>query len=518
MSDNATIKLGLNTSAVTTGLAAVKSQFAELKTFGAAQIAGSFGAVGLAAGLTAGLASVIDEAGKINDIAERFGILPEELQRIGNVASQSGGSLESVGAALNKLALNQEKARSGSEEHRAALADLNIEAAEFINLSPEDAFYRVANAVAETKDRGKAYSAVVALMGKSSGELFTTLELGAQKIREAGDAMGIFSNSTTRGLDNVGDGFGKFKHRLFTDFAPAALFVINLARTVYQALNTIGQALAVPLFDKTKDWKSALADVANEFNRQMDDIWEPKAPEQKPRVDHDLENDTGKEEARKGRLQSLAERLADFQQKALLDQLSGEEKINELMRQRQELIAKAFAESDSEKQIAGQIRVLELDKEIREARERADEQAGRDAEQLANKQQGLRDKQFRNYLATADDAEKKRALEAKRAQLVERAKKESDQSKRADIGGDVLDIDSQLAALRQKKGETKTEHRGEIVASRLTKIGLGSGAYMARTRDPAEKSARSLEKIERTGDRHTQLLERIAEKQSTWSP
>lgn len=222
MSDQVKIKVGVEQSAVKTGLAHIKAQFRALKSFAGGMIAAVLSPVALAAAAVAGVVGTVfaafNKAGQLADMSAQFGISAEALQRVGNVAEQSGVSLESLGGALNKLALNQEKVRNGDEAMAKSLADLGINAQEFINLSPEDAFYKMSDAVAGAEDRGKAYSAVVGLMGKSAGALFGTMSLGSEAIQAQGDAIGVMTDQTVANLDKTADKLDELKNR-FLAFA-----------------------------------------------------------------------------------------------------------------------------------------------------------------------------------------------------------------------------------------------------------------------------------------------------------
>lgn len=544
MADNATIKLGLNTSAVSTGLAAVKGQFAELKSFGAAQLAGTFGAAALAAGV----GGLIEKGGQINDLAERFGLTAEALQRIGNAAAQNGSSLESAGAAMNKLALAQEKVREGDAAASGALQKLGIEAADFVNLSVEDAFFRIADATASAEDRQSAYASVVALMGKSSGELFTTLELGSAAIRDLGESVGVMSDETIAALDEMGDAIDQARGK-FTAGA-GSVFV-----SLVQLTEFAGRLASIPFGGSIDNERLAqlkelsrqyveLTEAAQRANAAGNERAETSALEArlrieeqiaelkgerraKPALDRDLEegSDGKAREQQAAKLEALQERLAAAKAAEAADQLTGEARINALLAQRAELARAVAAASDPAQQIEAQLKVIEADKKIRDARERADadaerarETAARAAEQLAAKQQGLRDQQFSNFLAGEDDPGKINALEAKRAQLLAQARAESDQLKRADLGGEVLDVDAQLAALRRKPDAAReSAPQRELVADRLTRIGLGGGA-LVRTRDPQEAAAQSLAKLEDRSRQQLEVLKRIEGKDPTWSP
>jgi hypothetical protein len=217
MSDNLTIKVGLKASPVATGLAALRGQLGGFKTAAVDSFKSMVSPVTLVAAATAGVGFAFDamiaKAGKLTDMSAKFGITGESLQRIGNAASLNGVELEAVGGTLNKIVLSIEKVRKGDEKAAESLDDLGISTAEFIDLEPDQAFLRIADAVKTAEDRGRAYAAVIQLAGRSSGDLFSTLEMGSAEIRRVSEEMGILSEANRATLDDVGDSLDSLKNK-----------------------------------------------------------------------------------------------------------------------------------------------------------------------------------------------------------------------------------------------------------------------------------------------------------------
>lgn len=158
--------------------------------------------------------SAIEMADRLGDLADRSGSTSVALQTIANTASLSGGSLENVGAALSKLTLNAQNAAEGSKPLTAAFTRLGITSADLKSLSPDDLFYKIADAVKSSSDRGRTYADVIDVMGRSSAELFNTLEQGGAEIRKTGEAMGVFGDETVRALKEAKDALGTFQNQL----------------------------------------------------------------------------------------------------------------------------------------------------------------------------------------------------------------------------------------------------------------------------------------------------------------
>ena len=111
-----------------------------------------------------------------------------------------------------------------------ALETLGLKAEDFINLAPHEAFYAVADAM----DRGAAYKTVIDLMGRSSAELITTMEMG--------DGVGVFSDEAIAALDDAGDAFDKMKGNLEVFGAKSFLIFNKLAKSLGAYLVLAGKA------------------------------------------------------------------------------------------------------------------------------------------------------------------------------------------------------------------------------------------------------------------------------------
>jgi hypothetical protein len=446
---------------VKTGLNQVRHQFDELKGELVGKMAGIFGA----AGFLEGIASVVEKGSQITDLGERFGIASEGLQRIGNVAKQNGSDLEAVAAGMNKLVIAQDKVRQGDEAASKSLKALGIDAKEFINLDAEAAFYRIADGVKNAEDRTAAYAAVIALMGRSSGGLVTTLEMGGDAIKALGDSMGVMSKATTDKLDDIGDAYDKLKTKLVNNFAPAIVGAINLIRSAYNTFEHLGETLGDAMFNGGAN-KDA---IAEDFRKQQDEIWNPKPREKKeggPRDLEETEKAASEREASAGKLQQLEEKLAALQQDIVNDGIEGETKINSLIAERAGVLSKInYVQKDAaQSNLEAEIKATELERKIYAERKKADEEHERLAAQQAKLEGKIQDDQ------------------------------------------DALDEDGPKRAA------------GKTIADSATRSGLGANAMYVRAGDSGERSAKSLGKIEKDMAESKAALEVIKQKQALWNP
>ena len=452
------ILVGLGTNSVTTGLARLRGQFRSFREGVNSEFGiGQFLAVGA---VTAGFKSLLDSAGQLADLSARFGVGAEGLQRIGNAAAQDGVELEGVAGALNKVVVAQSKARDGDAETTKSLDELGISAAAFINLSPEEAFYAIADGVAASNDPMRAYTATLDLLGKGAGALIPTLQKGGAEIRAIGDDAGVMSERTVALLDEIGDRFGVM-------FNQAKVAGADFVGWLYNSVKTAGAALGALALSVKEIFGGESLGSAKAFSETFDEIWHPKedTESKKTKKTFDIENAEKKVEGAK-ELQSLYDRLDEQKRKSALEVMSAESRINELVKQRAELYAKAGGEADAKKQAEMWLKAGEIEKELMAERERVAKEQERLLEEKERREQELADKK-----AKEDEA-------------------------------------------AGKKPEM------EAIASSLTKIGGGGVAFLARKDPDVARTAKGVEKTAAATEKAVKKLDEIKNKinESRWNP
>lgn len=286
------IIVSLVTSAVTTGLGKLRNQFRNLRK----DLNSELGSWFAFAGLTAGLKSVIDKADNIQDLADKFGVGAEALQRYGNAASTAGGSMEDVAMGMNKLLINQQKALEGDQKMLDSFEDLKISATDLQTLGLEELFDRVANGVATATDRNVAYSAVVNTLGKSAHNLFATFEMGSDQIRQVGDDMGIMSDKTVASLDNVADSLKKLKGEISAFVGTSLTTLANEWKKVVSDITFGTQMLAEMTLHPTqagsifKEFRKAAKDMREDIDKGTE-LGQEKAERRRAMDADDLETE-----------------------------------------------------------------------------------------------------------------------------------------------------------------------------------------------------------------------------------
>jgi len=177
----------------------------QMKGFGA-----SIGRIGkmMAGAFTVGALAnmgkkVLDLAGNLTDLQQRTGVSTTALQKWGLAFEQSGVSLDTVVKASGELAT---RLVSGDKGAVGALNKLGLSVAALKNMSPEDQFNTVADAVGNIQHKGEQLYASKTLFGKSGLELLQGLDGKLLETIGSFERMGvILSEDVIKNADNFGD-------------------------------------------------------------------------------------------------------------------------------------------------------------------------------------------------------------------------------------------------------------------------------------------------------------------------
>lgn len=396
MASEVKVKVGLESGALASGLTKVRAQFSEFR----AGLNSSFGSLIAIGVIEQGLQRLVEKGSLITDLADRFGISTEALQRFGNVAEQDGSSLEGVAKALNKLTISRENAQRGLKETTDSFTSLGISLQQVKDSTPDQLFLLIADATKNASDQGTAYANVVKLMGRSAGDLFITLQRGSAEINQVGGSIGVLADETVRNLDQIGDELAVFKNRILVFGGALLTFFAKITgsigesfgtalNTAERSIETLGKALKLAsrgqfieagksFFEGTKGNLDATLREVAQVRKSVGDAFKDvgkeafgvgtgsgrksNAPVARRSVPEDRETDAEKSKLEK--LQNLREKLADIQRTAANEQLDAEAKINALIAQRAALLKSAAGEKDAEKKLEIEIKAAELGKEI----------------------------------------------------------------------------------------------------------------------------------------------------------
>lgn len=107
-------------------------------------------------------------ADQIKDTADALDITVASLMRMRTAFQNAGGEADNLGNLMNKLVINQDKAREGADNVRDAFTRLGISGKEVENLGTDELFARVARELANIEDPAKRNAIAFELLGKAA--------------------------------------------------------------------------------------------------------------------------------------------------------------------------------------------------------------------------------------------------------------------------------------------------------------------------------------------------------------
>lgn len=518
MSNSLSILVGVSTSAVKTGLAGIRSQFAQLRK----DINSEFSNKLVGGGLLYSLYEIVKKGQEIANISDRFGVMATSIQEITNAAEPHGATMLDVAQALNKTAIAQDKVKHGGAELRKALDDLKIDYNQFIAMNPHEAFMLVADAVKNAEDKTLAYGAVVEIMGRKAGALFPVLEMGSEAIKQQGQAAGVMSEEVIEAMQRLGQEMTNMKNGLMSWGASVLDFMTRGVKSVIilaegtilyvtQVLAGVGKIVMDGLTGHAKSYKQVMQELRDTFSTEavvkgteetLREVLYPKTKKADSQPKRDLE-DTEAELRKKKEIEETRDRMLERWEEMHARELEGEEKINELIKNRDRLARQAEGESDELKKLHILEKAMHLEEEIIDARKRAAKQAEQEAEHIAKKKEHLDDKLFRNELEKMkSNREKLEALDQRKAKKTQEMETEKSESKRLDIASEIADLDREMDNLRRKAPS--------IAVSHIQKIGGGGVAHLSGVDDAIKTTAKEASAMRKTLESHGQTLHEIA--------
>ncbi len=193
----------------------------------------------------------IDSTAKL---AQQLGVTTESLQQLRFAADLTGASAKSLDAGLATMSKRLgEVARSGSGAAAPALDDLQLNVQKLVQMSPDQAFIAIAEAMAKIEEPAKRNAIAANLFSKANQGLLNTLALGKEGLKAAAaeaDALGIsFSAAAAGGVERANDAITAAKRAI-------SALTQNLTITLAPALEAGAKKLAT--------WAKVLQNVSQE--------------------------------------------------------------------------------------------------------------------------------------------------------------------------------------------------------------------------------------------------------------
>jgi hypothetical protein len=224
--------------------------------------------------LISGFERSISQGAKIGELASRFGVSAEALQKIGNAANQSGASLEDVASAMNKLAKNAGSAIGGNEKLQQTFQEIGVSVDDLAKMTPEDLFMKLSRAVHDGSLGSRDFAVAMELAGKNAGVLMETLRGGPEEIDRISGSMGVFSDDTVKSLKDAEDAMKRFDHMVMIAFGNIASYAVPALETFEKVAERLGFLMA-----SAGAFFSGDVEASKLIDRAADEAWKAKKKE-----------------------------------------------------------------------------------------------------------------------------------------------------------------------------------------------------------------------------------------------
>lgn len=164
--------------------------------------------------------------------ADKLGIATEALAGLRLAAEESGVASNTLDMALQRMVRRVAEAAQGTGEAQSALKELGLNAKTLANLSPDEQFRRIAEAMNRVGSQADKVRLAFKLFDSEGVALVNTLKLGRAGLDEAAQAaqdLGIaIDRETAAGVERAIDAFNRFKSAVAGIFRQVAITIAPL--------------------------------------------------------------------------------------------------------------------------------------------------------------------------------------------------------------------------------------------------------------------------------------------------
>lgn len=234
---------------------------------------------GMGAAVTAGGAALYGMATKaanatdrIDKMSQKFGMSREGFQEWDFILSQSGTSIDSMGAGMKSLINNLDGLGSGATGATDKFGRLGLSFEDFQGLNAEQSFEKVVVALQQVEDETERAALANQLLGRSGMELMPLLNAGAGSIdemKEAARELGLVMGDEaidagvafTDMMDQLKRSFGTVATEVGVALMPA---LVSFGEFVIAKMPEIKQVMSV-VFGVIEKVVTAVVNVFNEY-------------------------------------------------------------------------------------------------------------------------------------------------------------------------------------------------------------------------------------------------------------
>jgi len=192
----------------------------------------------------------LDTLGKLSDAMQ---VSPDFLQGLDLAATQTGSSFATAQKALGKFVRSIGEAKSGTGEGIQGLEILGVQLKDIENLSTEDQFFKIANAIKNMEDPSLKAAAAAKLFGRSGQDLINLFNQGEVGLRSFIAAQKELSGGISRddiaqveaandAIDKMGRAWDGIFQQLTILLAPAVKAIADIITKGIQIVKRFAKA------------------------------------------------------------------------------------------------------------------------------------------------------------------------------------------------------------------------------------------------------------------------------------
>ena len=197
----------------------------------------------IVAAAAASVAAFAKIAGDFSDIAAQTGLTVELMSELETALKDAGSSVEEFSKSVVKMRRFISEAADGSKGAAEALGKLGLSASDLINLSADDQFLKIADALSKVKNPTDRLALAMELFGKSAYKMLPVLEAGGagiEEFRRKAREMGFSLSGETA---DAADALGTQIEILQDQFGRIAVAIGEALLPVAQAFVAVMQGL-----------------------------------------------------------------------------------------------------------------------------------------------------------------------------------------------------------------------------------------------------------------------------------
>lgn len=231
---------------------------------------GKWAAAGVAAATAVGAAMVRSQMQTIDVLAktaDRLGLTTEALAGLQRSAALSGASAETLNMALQRMTRRVAEAAQGTGEAQGALKELGVDAKALAQLSPDQQFKTLADAMSNVTEQGDRVRLSMKLFDSEGVKLLNTLQMGSEaldeqqqmaeklgvalnrvdaaKVESANDAMFSAGQALEGIINKVAVELSPIIEEIANSFTDASLEADGFGETIHNAMAAAAKVIGV---------------------------------------------------------------------------------------------------------------------------------------------------------------------------------------------------------------------------------------------------------------------------------